>query len=248
MNQKEKDRDVQILHMIQNSEVPMGAWAIAGLLEDRGVSYSPATIGRILNRLERQGYLTKSSFRGRMITRKGVEQIRHARQMKLLGNYDQKLNDLSSSNALQHFLMVLEARKTVERDVVRLAARNMTDKILEKLERIEVRRQKYYDKCLRDSKSDLDFHYAIAEASKNEVFVILSRILCSLSHRTELFDFMAKKNGKPFYIDHREILQALRERDADKAENAMMDHIDTLLVSVRKWWDEYHLPEEPTSN
>ena len=247
MDQGLKDREIQILHMVQNSSTPIGAWAIVGLLEDEGASASPATVGRILNRLERQGYLRKSSFKGRMITPAGVAKIKHTQKMKLLDKYNQELDSLSTSTKLQHFLMVLEARKTVERDIIRLAARNMTDEVIQELDQIEATREQYYLRSMRSSKSDVDFHYTVAVASRNEVFIIFSQILCALTQRTELFDFMGEKNGKPFYTGHKGILEALKERDPDKAEAAMTEHIDTLIGAVKKWWDEYHRPANTDS-
>ena len=127
MNRTERDRGLEVLHIVQNSSAPIGSWALVGLLEEKGLVYSTATIGRILHQLEQQGYLEKKGYRGRVITKKGEMAIAQASRLKQMESYKDKLDDIMNSDRLQHFLMVLEARKTIERETTRLAALNIIE-------------------------------------------------------------------------------------------------------------------------
>ena len=234
-----KDREMEILHIVQGASTPIGSWALAGLLEEKGLVYSTATIGRILNQLEQQGYLEKKSYQGRVITKKGEMAIAQASRLKQMEAYKEKLDDIMNSDRLQHFLMVLEARKTIERETARLAAMNITDKELKALRLIEDKRMANHRRSTRHASDDRSFHHLIAQASRNEILIIFSQILSVLSQKTELFDLMGTRTDAPYYIGHRKILEALEKRDSRAAERSMIQHIDKLHEDVRKWGSEH---------
>ena len=140
--------------------------------------------------------------------------------------------------------MVLEARKTIERETTRLAALNITEKEFNALKAIESKRMADHKRSRRHASDDRNFHHLIAKASRNEILIIFSRILSVLSQKTELFDYMGKKTDTPYYIGHRRILEALEQRNPGRAEKRMIEHIDTLIEDVRKWGRE-HFSSKP---
>jgi DNA-binding FadR family transcriptional regulator len=235
---------LEILHIVQNSNVPIGSWALVALLEEKGLVYSTATIGRILHQLEQQGYLEKKGYRGRVITKKGEIAIAKASRFKEMESYKEKLDDMMNSDVLQHFLMVLEARKTIERETTRLAALNITEKEFNALKALESKRIADHKRAQRHASYDRSFHQLIARASRNEILIIFSQILSMLSDKTELFDYMRTKTDTPYYIGHRKILEALEQKNPGSAEKRMIEHIDTLIEDVRKWGRE-HFSNEP---
>jgi DNA-binding FadR family transcriptional regulator len=239
VNRAKVDRDLEILSIIQNSVEPIGSWALVGLLEEKGLLYSTATIGRILHQLEQQGYLEKKGYQGRIITKKGENAIVLASKIKEMEGYKEKLDDILNSDRLHHFLMVLEARKTIERETTRLAALNITKKEIKALKAIESKRVAAHKQLWRHPSDDREFHHLIAKASRNQILIIFSQILSVLSQKTELFDYMRTKTDTPYYIGHRKVIAALEEKNPDKAEKGMIEHIDRLIEDVSKWGREH---------
>ncbi len=126
------DRTFHVLSMIRNSDEPLGSWSLVEMFEEKGINLSSATIGRILNHLEKRGYLKKKSFKGRLITKKGEEAIEQALRMEQINKYTKRLEDLLNSKVLHHFIMVLEARRAIERETVRLSVKNITEEQIKK--------------------------------------------------------------------------------------------------------------------
>lgn len=127
---------------------------------------------------------------------------------------------------------VYEARSVIEVALTRMAAKRSTPgdiaRIRDALHRMQA--------CLEDNEAfveaDLDFHLAVAKASKNELleqFYFLSRKLIA-----EAIHEMVNQPGvKQDSISHqRNILEAIEQGDAAKAERvarAHMQYVDGLL-------------------
>jgi DNA-binding FadR family transcriptional regulator len=233
------DRELLLLNLIQDSDAPVGSWALVELLAEKGIALSPATIGRMLNHLEKRGYLAKEGARGRVLTELGEAAMRRAVQFREMERYRQKLDVLLSTNMLNYFIMVLEARKVIERTTVVLAVQNITDAELQKLRRIEARRERDYRRSEINAQHDIDIHRAIAAASRNEVLKIFYDMIAIMGQQSDLFDYMRTKLEAPYYVSHREILEAMEMRDAHLAEKAMVAHVDTLLRDVKAFWKHY---------
>ena len=79
--------------------------------------------------------------------------------------------------------------------------------------------------CAR-AEGDLDFHYRIARASRNALVV---QLLCDeLYHLTRMYRYkFSAYEGRPgqALAEHRAIVAAMRERDADFAELLMRRHV-----------------------
>ena len=126
-------------------------------------------------------------------------------------------------------LDIYECRRSLESLSVKLAAKNITDEQIEELEQIIIDSKEALAKNDTEKHTFLNqqFHDAIALSSRNKQLV-------------QLFDVI---NAKVLYIrncilkehfyslsvlinDHEQIFQALKERDPDKAESAMNQHIE----------------------
>ncbi len=228
-----------VLQILAENNQPMGSWNIAEKISDQGIEVSTATIGRVLKQLEKSGYLKKESARGRLITDKGLSAIKTAVQQSELKQYHNTLNDLVNSNLLKNFIQVLEARKAIERATVVLAAENITDKELRKLESIVKKQGSDRDKGLSIAGDDIDFHSLIAKASRNEALLSLYMILSHMGQQSELFEKLREKVGKPYMDSHLAIFSALANHDSATAEVALIRHIDILIEDVNKYWHIY---------
>ena len=234
------DREIKILQLIEEYEEPLGAWNLAELLAEKGINIGTSTVGRTLNRLEKHGFLTKKqSNRGRTISEKGrafLTDYRHEIQLKPL---NKRLRDMLNTTVLEKFLMVLDARKALERAIARLAATHITE---EQISRLESNVQERENR-LRQSKShadlDIAFHTGIANACGNQVLSLLYQTIATFGQQSELFQSLRQRVGSPYLNSHREILEALKLKDPDRAEECIVRHLDMLIGDVRKYWDTY---------
>ncbi|GAA0115493.1 FadR/GntR family transcriptional regulator [Clostridium senegalense] len=132
---------------------------------------------------------------------------------------------------------ILELRNIIERGSVVLAAERITDEELAEMELL-------FDESLKSDLKDtlvdvdIDFHYKIAQASKN--FLILS-ILNAISFLIEAFikdirrNVITKEENINMLIQqHRDILSALKSHDPVAAEKAMLDHLQYVNTQMKK--------------
>ena len=230
-----------ILEIIEKSSEPVGSWYIVNELKKDGVEVSSATIGRELNQLEMLGYVEKQSYKGRLITESGRRVINEVNNSLEIDYYRNNLEEIISNNILENFLMVLEAREAIERLTTHLAAERITDEELEELGKCVTLQKKHIDENKSITKDDIHFHSSIAKASKNEVLFSLYMILANMGQQSELFEHMRFKVGD-FYSDtHKKILDALNDRDPERAEKYMLEHINRLKDDVKKYWSSQSL-------
>ena len=84
-----------ILHMMREAETPMGAGAIAEILERQGIVISEAGIGRALRSFRQRGMLERKGFQGHVITDKGIERLANLEATKKYGATMKKLMENS---------------------------------------------------------------------------------------------------------------------------------------------------------
>jgi len=88
MELENNEREWEVLSMIRNSNEPIGSWALVDMFEKKGINLSPATVGRILNQLDKRGYLEKRSYKGRVITTKGERAMERAAKLRQISKYE----------------------------------------------------------------------------------------------------------------------------------------------------------------
>lgn len=227
------------MEILNESSEPVGSWYIVNVFKEKGVDVSSATIGRELNQLEVLGYVEKHGFKGRSITQLGRQLIEFTRTTLELDYYKKSLENLITSDVLENFLMVLEARLAIERQTARLAAIRISDEEMEKLEQ-QLEEQKSHTKDhVSIAKDDVAFHSMIAQASRNKALFSLYMLLSSMGQQSRLFEELrarVKDNYSPF---HQQIFDAIKQRDPEKAEKYMVDHITKLIIDVNTYWEEY---------
>ena len=240
------DTDFLILNILKDLNGPIGSGNLTGILEDLGVNISPASIGRILSSLERNGLLEKDRNKGRMITQKGFRAMREAQNRKQVDNLRKELDTMLTGRTLQNFLMILQARKIIESATVRLAAENISEEELAELRNVLDEREEHIQKSESVSGADVEFHTLISRASGNKVLSLIYQIISRLGQQSELFEYMRKQASGPYLSHHRNIYEALLAKDPDLAENFLKSHIDELIQEVQKYWHD-HIDAEMAS-
>jgi GntR family transcriptional regulator, transcriptional repressor for pyruvate dehydrogenase complex len=121
-----------------------------------------------------------------------------------------------------------EARLLIERETTALAAERADSEDLRRLDALMEEMKESLNGTGRDYVDlDVEFHLAIAQSSKNQMlFELLTRI------RGVLKEWISKSQELPgikenALMQHARILSAIRNRDPEKARNAMLTHLQT---------------------
>ncbi|GGH81889.1 GntR family transcriptional repressor for pyruvate dehydrogenase complex [Pullulanibacillus pueri] len=125
---------------------------------------------------------------------------------------------------------LLEVRKILEVGAVSAAAQHWNEHDLLTLETALEEMQTAGNEELGE-KADFAFHMAIAKASQNSLLVHLmtnvSEIMVEAMRETrKLWLFSQETTVEKIYQEHREIFQAVKERNATLAQERMLSHLE----------------------
>ena len=139
--------------------------------------------------------------------------------------------------SLNEVLQIIEVRLINEPLGARLAAERASDADLTEMADV-LKRAKHWA-SLRNVENlmllDREFHLLIAKAAKNDV---LTELLRSLHERSLRFWFISLNAPTQYQLvqdEHATILEAIRQRDADKADAAMRRHIESFRKNVSQF-------------
>ncbi|GAV22801.1 GntR family transcriptional regulator [Carboxydothermus pertinax] len=174
------------------------------LAEELGVSRTP--VREAIRKLELEGFVV-------MIPRKGA---------------------YVAGISLKDVADVFEVRAALESLAAGLAAERITDEEIEELERVLVQQQNLADSDRLEDiiKVDTDFHDVLYRASRNE------RLIQIVSHlREQIQRFRTASLSQPGRMrialeEHKEIVEAIAERNVEKAQALAREHIENAEQSM----------------
>ncbi|MBU1425862.1 MAG: GntR family transcriptional regulator [Gammaproteobacteria bacterium] len=134
-------------------------------------------------------------------------------------------------------------RETLEGMACRLAAKEMTDSEIAQLNALldqhEQQIEQQGGKVYSQSEGDLDFHYQIVRGSRNQM---LMNLLGSEQYQLlRMCRYRTSRNAqrtKPALNQHRQIVEALAQRDGELAEILMRRHIHGAWHSISEMIDK----------
>ncbi len=142
----------------------------------------------------------------------------------------------SVASALQHqrdpLLQVFEARKILEPAIAALAADRATAEEVAELEAILDEQTRQIATGETGVEADTRFHSALAEAAKNEVLLRLTDAIVDRLRETRERSLQTKGRPPRSLAGHREILEAIQRKDPEKAQEAMLNHLETIEHNV----------------
>ena len=138
---------------------------------------------------------------------------------------------------------VMQARRLLEEGIIEVAATQATDENVERLEQVLERMEDaavVHGDLSRYFYANREFHLAVASATQNS---ILQRLLNSLliSGEKKLWQESIQRylsdpdHIKAYVSRHQRLLQAIKERDADRAVREMQEHFSETVEEVREY-------------
>ncbi|KIV51332.1 hypothetical protein AM501_10545 [Aneurinibacillus migulanus] len=182
--------------------------------ETLGVGQS--TVREALSSLKTLGLITMKQGEGTFVTRHDPEEIISAFESM-------------RPATRQEIMELLEVRKIIESGTARLAAERRTEEELSKIKEALTEMEQALSSGELGDQADWKFHYAVAAASHNQT---LQTVMMSISEavgrslqtsRQELYRM--KEVPKNLYKEHASIYEAIRERNGNRAETAMLYHL-----------------------
>lgn len=234
------EKEIAVLNSLREAGEPLGSWNLVDKLEKRGLNVSSATIGRTLSGLEHAGFVEKSGNNGRLITEAGLIALSNNKVSRAIKKHTETLEAMITTHTLDDYLLVLQARRAIERETARLAAQNVTDDELDAMEKMLAEQEQKHADNRSIAETDIGFHRAIARASRNKVLESLYVMLFSYGQQTTIFEHIRKQVDAVYMTSHLDILKALRTHDPDKAEACMVAHMESLIEDVCKFWDMFY--------
>ena len=194
-------------------------------------SVSKTAIREALKVLKERGLIASKNGEGSFVTKPDMTSIANSlnRIVKL-----EKIDDMD----LHEMRMILESTSA------RKAALHADAAEIQKMEEL-IDKVSEKDKFSED-RVDLDsqFHIIVAKAGKNPILGLFAEVLTR-----QLRDFMIKGASQvdmnKNYLEHRRIVEAIKEKNPDKAEKAMQNHLKVAWKNIEKYRG-IHAPKNQT--
>ena len=230
--QIDQSLEYELLQIIEKVNEPVGASSLALTLKT-----PQATIGRKLHELEFEGYLKKQSNKGRVITEDGKSRLKMLRNDALRQAKVTELLNESSINSEQDLLDILYARRLIEREIAFLAAHKITQEECKRLEKILADQRLDIKYGELGDQQDLEFHRVLGQIAGNKILGQIVSLITTQSHAYLEFSYISKK-FESAVKDHEAVLECLIKKDAEGAAKAMVEHIDRVIVDVKKYFNK----------
>jgi GntR family transcriptional repressor for pyruvate dehydrogenase complex len=136
---------------------------------------------------------------------------------------------------------ILEIRSILESEACSLAAKNITDEQVQQLKDTIIEMEEEEKRPDSSEKADWKFHNIIAGASQNSAISSVVNWLWELRNKSDLSSAFAarlrKEGVHPSIQDHKDIVLALENRNADEARTAMLKHIENATTAAANYFN-----------
>lgn len=225
---------VALTHLGKSS-TPIGCWKIRAALQAAGIIASEATAGRLLRQLDHDGLTKALGSQGRVLTEKGRGHLSALKQAHRRHSFHHDLLQAVRAQTLEDVCELLTARRAAEAETARLAALRATSK---EVQAIETAVHRHIQK-VRLGGEQIDhnraIHRLIAEASRNRILKAVVNVLLQEDYLQEIQSHVQHAVDGVAPEDHLLVLQAIKDRQPDRAAEAMRAHIDRLLRVVQSY-------------
>lgn len=151
-------------------------------------------------------------------------------------NVDQVAESISTMILLKRMTLsqLAEARTIVETATAELAAQRADDAAIGKLSEMVERGRRVVREHLPHTEASMDFHVALAEASRNELLQATVRAYRDLLMQT-LRDMRDVRSARVTQKAHEEILEAIRAHDPEATRQLVLVHLQDFEKRLRRY-------------
>jgi GntR family transcriptional repressor for pyruvate dehydrogenase complex len=129
---------------------------------------------------------------------------------------------------------LLDVRKIIEPGIAARAARNASSEQIAELEAILARQAQKAKQGESVIEEDSNFHYCLALAADNSVVLRVLDVLMDLLQKSREHSLQVKGRTQKSLAGHRNIISAIKRKDAAAAETAMRRHLEQIETVVVK--------------
>lgn len=173
---------------------------------------SRSSVREALRSLESQGFIESRQGNGTYIASQPVESLVSPLASVIFTEKDDQME-------------LFEMRRMIEPQLAYLAAERATEEEIAMLEKALALQEEQIGRGESGTDVDKDFHYIMARATKNKALLrITDNIMDLLAESREQY---LQVEGRPqkSILRHREVLEAIRAGDRDRAEEGMREHL-----------------------
>lgn len=233
MNDDEVNYGYSILKLLEKHKKPTGASLIKRELKNLKINISEATIGRVLFDLDNTGFTLKDGYRGRVITDKGKLYLNNLQRKKDRRKKGELFLNALDIQEIDILLEALEARKVIESQMAKFAAEKSNVQTKKDFKVIIESHEKMI-KNLTEYEYNTPFHKYVATLAGNKILELMLQMVIEDTRFTPVLKKIEKSLGIKTIEEHKNIALAIINKDPEVAEKAMADHIETLIVKVKK--------------
>lgn len=162
----------------------------------------------------------------------GIVEIRPGSGVYMANTFEQ--HELCTDETLPGPFEILEARLHFESEAASLAAQRISVEEIEQLRAFQKAMQMLEDQDLGEMHNvDRQFHELIAKATRNASIIEIISWLWSLKSHSQMnktFDTLIRNWGTTSVVsDHDKIIDALQQRNPERARAAMQQHIQHVI-------------------
>lgn len=230
MNSKEVEYLILYFCSIKNN--PQGAGAIRDFLKEKGFELGEATVGRVLKKLDNEGFLNKVGFQGRVLSEKGKDYFKHVHSLRERKESLRSFGRFLFTEEGTYVRDILIARRALESEAAALAAENATKEDLQEMENILSEMEKLLASNKSMAITDVMFHESIAKASKNRIIETALRVIRHGGEDSSIVEKLRNRAGSTIGTDHKAIFKAIKNGESEEARNLMTDHLNNILIDL----------------
>ena len=180
---------------------------------------SRSSVREALRSLESQGFIESRQGDGTYIASQPAESIVRPLASVISTEKDDQME-------------LFEMRRMIEPDLAYLAAERATEEEIAMMEKVLALQEEQIARGESGTDVDKSFHYIMARAAKNKAILrITDNVMDLLAESREQY---LQVEGRPekSILRHREVLDAIRARDPERAEESMRAHLVDIETSL----------------
>ncbi|WP_327241139.1 FCD domain-containing protein [Streptomyces sp. NBC_01320] len=219
---------------------PVGARQISAALAERGRHLSESTVARRLRHLDAEGLTLQIGVKGRVLTDAGNRAVERLRRTSRSAS----LVSASEVRTAQDVVNLLKARRAIEPEAVRDATTHISDAELAALSTVVAEHRNRASAKERPPRDiALTFHRLLSAPAQNPLVQAMVGIVLDDSHDhvEAALDVIleAHHHSAVSVSEHEAIIEAMAQRDAERAADLMRAHLDRLLEEVDTFITRY---------